>query len=179
MDLVPGYNGILRFKNFQNLVLLQNDKLALDCKATDLYDPSNLSHFKECEAIVLPFVDPSNTVQLVEVLKTLVWEDCTGAAMIAPIKTANKLISGLCYAAYPMTLSPNDMYVIKDRKTSWICKDNFVDGSGRGMTVCDHDYVRNTILPGESNCSGLAYKYYSLNIKPQLFLSIYTNPTMI
>jgi len=47
-------------------------------------------------------------MQLVKVFETMGGKDCLGADMVALIKTANKSISRLHKANYPVTLLPED-----------------------------------------------------------------------
>ena len=67
--------------------------------------------------------------------------------MVAIIKTANTKISRLNNKTYPVCLAPQDELDIKNKKTLWICKEKFSEGSGK-MPVRDHDYLRIQFLWG-------------------------------
>jgi hypothetical protein len=73
VETVSGDRTILRFKNFQNTLLLSN-KIALDCKVkqTDVYDSSNSNRVKIHEAIGVSYAhaqrDSNNTMQVLDVV---------------------------------------------------------------------------------------------------------------
>ena len=52
--MFPGDNAILRYKNFQNIIL-HSDKVAVGMRAeiTNMYYPLNLNYVKEHEAIAI------------------------------------------------------------------------------------------------------------------------------
>ena len=76
--------------------------------------------------------DSRNTVQLVDIFETLGGEEFMVAALKALIKTANKSISELQNISYPLTLSPDDEWAIRNKKLCLICKEKLVEDNGRG-----------------------------------------------
>ena len=60
--------------------------------------------------------------------------------MVVLNKIANESISRLCHANYPMTLSPKDDLVIKNKEIHWVYKKKIVEGS-RDMRVHNQSHV--------------------------------------
>ena len=80
--------------------------------------------------------------------------------MVALVKIANKSISQLCNVDYPLTLSPEDEFAIKNKEMCWVCKGKFAEGS-KETPVHDNDHLSNPIfLCRGSNFRGMEQKLF-------------------